>query len=89
VDNVSFTSDFLTTNPKESLGFTFTGVSPSVGITAGSISSFTAAVTGNMSAETFERIPPVPEPTSLAIWGLGMGALGFAGYRRNRKRAAV
>lgn len=35
-----------------------------------------------------ENGPLVPEPTSLAIWGLGMGALGFVGYKR-RKRVAV
>lgn len=34
-------------------------------------------------------IPGVPEPTSLAIWGLGMGALGFVGYRRSRKKVTA
>lgn len=31
---------------------------------------------------------PVPEPTSIAIWALGAGVLGFVGYKR-RKRVAV
>lgn len=31
---------------------------------------------------------PVPEPSSVLLTGLGLGALGLAGYRRSRKVAA-
>lgn len=37
----------------------------------------------------FEEIPPVPLPAALPLFGTGLGILGFLGWRRRRKAAAV
>lgn len=73
------------------LTFQFTGnksLTDLVGAVPGPTTNSTS-YSGSITAGGPENIPPIPEPTSLAIWGLGMGALGFVGYRRSRKRAAV
>ncbi|MBK5294074.1 MAG: PEP-CTERM sorting domain-containing protein [Acidobacteriia bacterium] len=32
------------------------------------------------------QVSPVPEPSTIALMGAGVAALGFAAWRRNRKR---
>ncbi|MBI4889191.1 MAG: PEP-CTERM sorting domain-containing protein [Acidobacteria bacterium] len=31
-------------------------------------------------------INPVPEPATIALMGAGLAAIGYAGWRRNRKK---
>lgn len=72
--------------------FLIHGVLPTYSMTLVATISHSGPAITSFDLEVFnttpERIPGVPEPTSLAIWSLGMGALGFVGYKR-RKRVAV
>ena len=91
---VSFTSDFpLITaefNVPEAISFGFTNVTPGVTLTGlgcffgtapCTISSFSAAVTGNFSGTAAVA---APEPASMALLGVGLLGLGFVA---NRKRS--
>ncbi|MEP7365441.1 MAG: PEP-CTERM sorting domain-containing protein [Acidobacteriota bacterium] len=37
-------------------------------------------------SETKDGTSPVPEPGTVALMGAGMAAIGFAAWRKNRKR---
>jgi hypothetical protein len=67
----------------------FTNVVPPVTIVNGSISSFTASVAGNFSANIQVTPPAVPEPATLAAGLIGFGCLGLAGLRRRRLAAVM
>ncbi len=62
-----------------SLQLSFSNVTPPVGITGTTLSAFVSSIGGNASAN------PVPEPSSMAIAGLG--ALGLIGYGLRRRKA--
>jgi len=90
--DVTFTSSvILALGPPDALGFSLTNVLPPVSLTActatnpgcntgQTISSFTASVSGNASANV------VPEPATIALFGASL--LGLGVMRRRRKLAA-
>ena len=38
------------------------------------------------SDNSTDNISPVPEPATMALMGAGLAAVGFAAWRKNRKR---
>jgi PEP-CTERM motif len=58
----------------------------SLGITDGTLSSFTANATGNFSSTGLAM--GTPEPSTWAMMLLGFVGLGYAGYRKTRTAAA-
>lgn len=70
----------------------FHGPLPTFSMTLVAVLTHSGAATSSFNFEvinaTPDRIPGVPEPASMVIWGLGAGAMGLAGFWR-RKRAAV
>jgi hypothetical protein len=80
-DVITFTSDQVPavdlTSPT-ALAFSFTNVIPPVSIIGSTIASFGATVSGNASATPLA----VPEPTSLAVMGIGLLGLTLIAKRR-------
>jgi len=67
--------------PPSSFNLTFVNLSAPLGIVGGSIDSFTASFTGDISASAAN----VPEPTTMAVLGMGMLGLGMVRARRRRE----
>jgi hypothetical protein len=78
--DVTFFSDVITNlDPHRGVGFSFANVTPALGVTNGSINSFTSSVSGVFSA----NVGVVPEPEMFALLMMGLVAVGLA--RRRRK----
>jgi hypothetical protein len=83
---ITFTSSVIAnTNPPSAATFSFSNVTPPLHIVGGplhpTIGSFHATGSGTFSGSA------VPEPSTLAVGGLG--ALGLIGYGLRRRKAAV
>jgi hypothetical protein len=84
--SVSFTSNViapdLITAFDRAASLSFTDVSPTARIVAGSLGSFTSDVSGDFSST-------VPEPSTWAMMLLGFAGLGYAALRKGRARSAI
>ena len=81
--SVVFTSDILDAASLEvprALSLAFADVTPVGTIVGTSLQGFTSSVSGTVSA-----VIPVPEPAGLALFGVGLAALGVMQYRRATK----
>lgn len=91
-NTTDFTSEFVNFNTgfNRNFSLSFTSVSPALGIQSGSggtagfqfMTSWTASGTGLFSA----ALAPVPEPTTIALLGLGAVAGAGAWWRRRQNR---
>jgi hypothetical protein len=86
--NVLFTSNFaaivplIAGNPPENFSLSFSNLTPPLGITGSTISSFVAQNTGTFATT---ELTPVPEPSGIAMAGMAMVAgLGCLGWRRRQ-----
>jgi PEP-CTERM motif len=80
--NVNFFSDVIANlDFDRGVGFSFANVTPALGVTMGSINSFTSSVSGVFSA----NIGVIPEPETAALLMMGLVAVGLA-RRRPKSR---
>jgi hypothetical protein len=84
--NVTFTSDVIPIadlGEQRGAGFSFANVFPLLSIVDGTFSSFTSSASGTFSANNVSSPPvQVAEPTSLALFGVGLLGLGVIHHRR-------
>ncbi len=72
-DTINFTSGVIhDLSPPSAIALSFAGVTPVIHETGTTIGAFTSSVSGTFSASA-----AVPEPTGLAILGVGLLGLGF------------
>jgi PEP-CTERM motif len=62
---------------------------PSISGLTSTPTSFDVSFDTIRSGETYVFGPPVPEPATWALMGIGFACLGFAGYRRARLMSRV
>jgi len=43
----------------------------------------------DIATDTDMFLAPVPEPSSIALFGIGLATLGFVGYRRRKQQQAA
>jgi hypothetical protein len=82
--NITFTSSMAAFGPDTGMALGFTGITPTVGITGGSISSFTAQNAGTFSA----TIVPEPSALCLASFAAVIGTLAAYGKKRMKNEPA-
>jgi hypothetical protein len=82
--NVTFTSSMAAFGSDTGMSLAFTGVTPALGITGGSISSFTAQNAGTFSA----TIVPEPSALCLASFAAVIGTLAAYGKKRMKNEPA-
>ena len=83
--SVSFTSNVIAPSLisafNRAASLSFTDVTPSAAIVAGTLRSFHSDVSGDFSSS-------VPEPSTWAMMLLGFAELGYVGFRKARARSA-
>ena len=79
--NVTFTSSLASFGPNTGMALGFTGVTPPLGITGGSVASFTA-----QNAGTFSTTAAVPEPGALCLGSFAVVIGTFAAYGKKRMK---
>jgi hypothetical protein len=74
-----------------SLDFTYTGQAPATftfaGLVAQSISIISDSAFMGLSAANFDQVGTVPIPAAFPLFATGLGALGFARWRKNKRAA--
>ena len=84
--SVSFTSNVIAPSLisafNRAASLSFTDVTPSAAIVAGTLRSFHSDVSGDFSSS-------VPEPSTWAMMLLGFAGLGYVGFRKARARSAI
>jgi hypothetical protein len=84
-ETLTFTSGVIKSSildPK-AMSLSLADVTPFVGTTDGSLSSFTGSIAGTFSASP--RVTGVPEPGAASMMLLGLAGIGVAAWRRRRK----
>jgi hypothetical protein len=77
-DAINFTSGVIKDlSPASAIALSFAGVTPAIHETGTTLGAFTSSVSG-----TFSASPAVPEPTTLALFGVGL--LGLAAVARRK-----